>query len=110
MNRISLQPQFLVNPAFIPAFATEKWQNFSKLSQHDDINYLFYNDIKYNVLVLTKMFINLNDTERNGVYKISFFLFYGTGVSQQIWLYSLFLSVDYYFLTDFDFKTRHLSS
>lgn len=48
------------------------------------------------------------ETKRKGDYEI--FFPYGTNVSPQIWLCSLFLSVDYYFPTDFDFKIRDLKS
>lgn len=71
-------------------------------------NYLLYIDFKYDILDLSNLLINLKETERKRVYKIPP-PFYGTDVNQQIWLRSLFLSVDYYFITDFDFKIRDLT-
>ena len=107
MNRINICNLSFSKSSIHPSFSHRE---MTKLFQHNDFNSLFYNDFKYNVLVLTNLFISLKDTERKGVYKILFFSFYGTDVSQQIWLCSLFLSVDYYFPIDFDFKTRDLNS
>lgn len=93
--------------SIISASETELTLNYSNII----VLTLLYINFKYHILFLTNLLINIKETERNGVYKIpSSPPSYGIDVNQQIWLCSLFLSVDYYFTIDFDFKNRNLNS